>query len=347
MPSLAQRVAQRFLIATASQPEIQDEGEFVIEFLPRHRAAVVPVAAKVHAAIKHYQGVGIPIKHKLLIQMDGKGTAKIGGLYTFGTNPPTLKIAPKQYNSPALAGTISHELGHYIHDCVVPGGMHNREIQARYDWALRQKQQVSQTVRDDASTKHQIKEIEAQIKVLQDARHETKPLPPKGKIFDYQWFNANTRQYQPLTAKLVRKSGKNVTLEMIDPPAEYSIRHGLATPRTSEGNLLVTIPALELMFTGVKPGVDDEIKKLEAVRHDLYESFKIRDTARSDEWDTRYETQAQRHVWAPTKYSRKDPLEWFAELCTTHALGHLAKDVEKWLLAVVRTGEAPPEMALT
>jgi hypothetical protein len=169
-------------------------------------------------------------------------------------------------------------------------------------------------------------------------------LPPKGKVFDYPWLNRFTGKTYTLKAKLVKKSGKQISLELINPPSEYTVYLGRATPRTSEGNPIITIPALDLTFTGIKPGVEGEIAKLDRTRHDLYEELKSRDTSREDEYDKRYEV--QRHAWTPTPYSRTDQHEWFAELCATHALGHLDPIVTKWLLSIISTGRPPDEMAL-
>lgn len=334
----AQRILSRFLNAKESEPLVKDEGDFVLEYLPRHQAAVATVAAKVHAAIKHYRSAGIPIRHKLLIQLDGKGASRAGGLYWPNSSPPTLKIAPKQYDAPDLMATISHELGHYVHDRVVPGGEHNREIVDRFNWAMRQKQNVTQTVRDDAGTKVKIKVVEAEIKALQEARYETKPLPPKGKVFDYPWINYSGKRII-LRAKLVRKSGKNVELELIEPPREYTASLPRNQKRSPDGNPIIFESAITLTYVGTKPEVESKIKDLEQERHALYATFADRDESRDEEYAKRYEK--QRHVWAPTPYSRKNPSEWFAELCTTFALGHLDSGVVEWLLSVISTGEAP------
>lgn len=78
--------------------------------------------------------------------------------------------------------------------------------------------------------------------------------------------------------------------------------------------------------------MDTRIQELEGELSQLFV-----DLDKADQ-DDRYE--AQQHEWVPTTYARKNSLEWFAELCTTMVLGHLATPVEVWLKTVIKTGKS-------
>ena len=333
MEDQAQKVVARYLEADA-QLQVRDEGAFVLEYLPQHGAAVESIVAKIHKAIDMYKAAGIPIKHKVLVQLSGKRAAHADALYWMDSNPPLMAIAPKAYKDPLLLKTIIHEFGHYVHDKVVPGSHRNTEINRRYRWAMKQRATGEGPKLDIIRTKR--KKLDLEIAELRENRYVTKPLPKKGEVFDYTWRNMSGKAYT-LTVRIVQKSGKKVILEVLNPPEDRL----LDLYRRGFGNPMITDTTDAIQYVGVKPEVEAKIKLLEAENHVLFEEA---DAIARTEKDDRYE--AQRHEWVPTKYSRTNNLEWFAELCTTLVLGHLKKPVDGWLLSVVQTGEAPPEITL-
>lgn len=314
---------------------VRDEGAFVMEYLPAHLKAVEPIAGIVHKAIEMYKASGIPIQHKVLVRLHGRGAAHADALYWPKSHPALMAIAPKAYKDPILFKTVIHEFGHYTHDKIVPGGMGNSEIRLRYYWALKQKATGEGPQLDVLRKK--IKVIEDQIKDLDAKRLILKPMPRKGEEFEFDhWSNGVKLHFK---GRIVGKSGGNVRVEILNPEVIPFNQSGYY-PKLL-GKVTLTVPAKSLLFQGIDPTVDRQIAELTKERNDLI--AEARGLARTEQ-DDRYES--QRHEWAPTQYSRKNSHEWFAELCTTYVLGHLKSPVDKWLLSVIRTGEAPPDLAL-
>jgi len=330
----SKRVLARFLEARGEIVK-RDEGDFVLHSLPQHAKVVQPIIEKLHKAIKMCRAAGLPIQDKLNVGLDGRGISHADAAYYIGTQPPLVKVAPKAYNDAILVNTLIHELGHYVHDKVVPGGTGNQEIQSRYFWAMKQKATGEGPKLD--VLRRQMKNLDAEIKALEQDRYDRKPLPKKGKEFEYQYRNTFTGKTYQLKARLLRKSGRFVMLEIIDPPKELQHMFGRSGAQFTHQE---TVDSLE--FVGVRPGVDEKIKALHAEQHALYEQ--ANEIARTEK-DDRYES--QRHAWAPTRYSRTNTHEWFAEICTTLVLGHLDKSVEEWLMSVLKTGKAPSGMTFS
>jgi len=331
MDSLAIKVAAKFSRIPATKIQVRDEGDFKMLYLPRHAAVVEPIAEKVHSSFKMYQAAGIPVKHKLEVALHGSGAAHADALYGWGQ----IQVAPKAYNDVNLVKTLIHELGHYMHDMVVPWGYGNPEIMSRYLWALKQKG-TGTGPRLDVIRKR-LRVIEALLRQLDEQKYVLKPLPRKGEVFDYGYWSNGVQL--PLKVRILRKSGPNVTLEVTNPEVIPFNQSGYF-PRT-QGKVVITVSVKSLLFKGVNTEVEGRIAELNKERDALYAEGKA--IARTEQ-DDRYE--AQRHEWAPTQYSRKDVKEWFAELCTTFVLGHLKKPVDDWLLSVIRTGKSPPGLEL-
>lgn len=329
MDPLALKVAARFTADV--QLMVRDEGAFVMEYLPAHVKAVEPIASIVHKAIDLYRAAGIPIQHKVLVRLHGKGAAHADALYWLKSNPPLIVIAPKAYQDPILWKTVVHEFGHYTHDKVVPGGTGNSEVRQRYFWALKQKATGEGPQRDVLNTK--VKLIEKQIRDLEEKRLVLKPMPRKGQEFEFDhWSNGVQLHFK---GRILGKSGSNVRIEILNPEVIPFNQSGYY-PKLL-GKVTLTVPVKTLLFQGIDPTIDKQIAELNQERHQLYEALKA--VSRTEK-DDRYES--QRQEWAPTQYSRKNYFEWFAELCTTYVLGHLKKPVDEWLLSVIKTGEAPP-----
>lgn len=322
---LASRVAARF---ADTQLMVRDEGAFVMEYLPAHVKAVEPIAAKVHQAIRDYQAAGIPIQHKVLVRLHGRGAAHADALYWPKSNPPLMAIAPKAYKDPILVKTIIHEFGHYMHDKVVPGGMGNSEVRQRYFWALKQKA-TGEGPQIDV-LRNRVKIIENQIRDLEEKRLVLRPMPRKGEVVDFDHWSSGIQLH--FKGRILGKSGSNVRIEILNPEVIPFNQSGYY-PKLL-GKVTLTIPVKSFLFQGIDPTVGKQIEELTQERSSLIAEWK--GTARTEQ-DDRYES--QRHEWAPTQYSRKNSHEWFAELCTTYVLGHLKKPVEEWLLQVIKTGK--------
>jgi len=329
MDSLAHRVAARVLADTELQ--VRDEGTFVLEYLPKHAPAVESIAKTVHKAMGMYQAAGIPVQHKVLVRLHGKGAAHADALYWNHQNPPMMVIAPKAYQDPILFKTVIHEFGHYFHDKVVPGGDHNPEVLHRYHWALRQKA-TGEGPRLDVIRKR-IKVVEDQLRELADAKYILRPTPRKGQIFEFdRGINGIQLHFK---GRLLENHRGFLKVEILNPEVIPFNQSGYFT-KQYDGRVTITEPARSLLYQGTDPKVEAQISELERERTKLYAEAK---SLTRTEQDDRYET--QRSDWAPTQYSRKNSHEWFAELCTTYVLGHLKKPVEEWLLSVIKTGEAP------
>lgn len=174
---------------------LRDEGDFIIHHSPQVESTIVDdIVAKTHKAIEQCRSAGLPIVDKLHIEL-----RRVGGAsntlahYSTGSNPPTIVITSKSYKRPDLVSTIIHELGHYIHDKVVPGGKKNIEIQSRYLWALG--------------------EVQA-------------PRPRKGVAFEFQ-YRGGLLNYSPsnkpylMTGEIIGKGrGKNLRVMILKYPSE-------------------------------------------------------------------------------------------------------------------------------
>ncbi len=308
-------------------------GRFHLHFLPKHAAVVDDIAKKLEAAAHAIQSVGFPLPPRIAVVLSGKGMSNRDAAYWMRTNPPLMYIAPKAYQDVNLVGTIIHELGHCIHDTIVPGGGHNREIVYRFSWAKRQKSVgVREVPRVDALNAERLK-LDAEYKRLQDLRNLEKPLPRKGEVFEFDHWVSGTKYL--LKGRIVGKSGSNVRVELIDPPAK--IIPWITGRMTVTGPVILTESAKVLMYVGPNEVVIKQIADLEVERHRVYEELKL--VSRTDQ-DDRYKAIA--HDWFPTTYSRESPVEWFAELITTDVHGSLKDPAAKWLKSVVHTGEAPP-----
>ena len=328
MDSLAHRVAARVLADTELQ--VRDEGTFVLEYLPKHAPAVESIAKTVHKAMGMYQAAGIPVQHKVLVRLHGKGAAHVNALYRLHQNPPLMVIAPKAYQDPILFKTVIHEFGHYFHDKVVPGGVRNQAVSSKYMWALRQQATGEGPQRDVLVKK--LKLVEDQIKKLEEEKYILKPMPRKGEVFDFdQWSNGVQLHFK---GRIIGKSGANVRIEILNPEVIPFNQSGYY-PKLL-GKVTTDVPVKSLLFKGYDTEVEGRIAELNSERQTIHQS--LQSISRTEK-DDRYEV--QRSDWAPTQYSRKNVMEWFAELCTTYVLGHLKKPVEEWLLSVIKTGEAP------
>lgn len=330
----SERVVQRYL-AARDAPSTQDEGDFIVTYLPRHREVVEPIAAKLHKAIKMCRGKRLPIKDKLIADLSGKGASHADALYWMGRNPPMIRIAPKAFRDPTLVNTLIHELGHYIHDRVVPGGTSNMEIRSKHIWAVKQRS-TGEGPRIDV-LKREIKTVEAEKRQLEEDMYIYRPAPRKGQVFDFKLRHPMNRAVTyPAQGKIVKKRGDDIWIEVLSPLPDINPALLKIYRRSPAGNLIINESLKSILYVGVKPDVERKLKELEVHRHELYEE--ANNLARTEK-DDRYKV--QRSAWAPTDYSRKNYMEWFAELCTTLVLGHLEKPVEEWLLSVVRTGKAP------
>lgn len=173
----------------------KDEGDFIIYHAPQINQEVVDdIVTRVHTAIDQYRSSGLPLNDKLRIELKRVGGGSITlADYSPGSNPPTIGITSKAYKRKDLVSVIIHELGHYVHDKVVPGGKKNEEIQSRYSWAL----------------------------------GEVQAAPPrKGEAFEFQyrggWLDySHSNKAYPMTGEIIGKGrGKNVRVMILKYPSE-------------------------------------------------------------------------------------------------------------------------------
>ena len=335
MGGIALRVAARFQMGRSELVE-QDEGSFVVNYLPAHAKALEAIVAKVHKAVAAYGSSGVSFSDKLLVLLEGSGTSKVDAYYWYGRTPPLIQIAPKAYRDPNLIHTLIHELGHYVHDKIVPQGYRNQTVLDQYRWAVSQKSTGEGSIMDTAVRK--LKVLEAELRDLEANRTEQKPVPRKGVPFEFSYRDYWTKKEYTLTGKIIGKSGRILRVEVLNAPPE--IRNFEIMPK-SNGNPVLQEPVDVLFYAGPKPEVDAKIKSLQEERAKLYAV--VKSVSRTEE-DDRYKS--QRHAWVPTAYARKNAREWFAELCTTFILGHAEPEVGAWLKSVIKTGNAPSRLEL-
>lgn len=310
-------------------------GSFKLKWLRQHEFAVPRAEQLFLEAEKMYASKGVPIAHTIQVGLTGKGGSHAEGLYWIGSNPPTIQIPPKAFEDANLLHTIIHELGHYFHDKVVPGGMSNAEVFRRYSWACRQKRTQEGGQWDVINRK--LKVLNKRYLELQDEVNLRKPLPRKGQVFEFDdWLNGT--QYHVKGRMVGKKDSRNILVELIEAPERY-VRFQSVYKR-GPGPIIFPTNIDSLTYAGKDEAKVKELAEVEAQRAEVFaESEKLK-----GQHDDRYEV--QHHDWLPTTYARKTPAEYFAEMMTTLILGHLKPDPTKWLHSVIKTGEPPEGMDL-
>lgn len=335
----ALRVVARFYVRQAdTQFNDKQFGRFTVRYIPQHEEYVDGTGALLLEAEKKYASAGVPIKDNILVALYGRGTAHAQAVYHMGSSPPSIQVSPKAYQDLNLVHTLIHELAHYYHDKVVPGSGQNHTILMKFMWAVRQRRTQEGGARDVLNRK--LDGLNKKYLELQEAKYVRKALPRKGQVFEFdKWLNG--AQYH-LKGRIVGKSGRFVRVEIVDGPPEYIERERRMMPRSPPGTPLVIQETVDsLTYAGVDEAKAKELAEVEAARHQVYEELQ----ATKDRTDDRYEVQL--HDWVPTTYSRKNQFEWFAELLTTHVLGHLKPAPTEWLMSVIKTGKGPePEPAV-
>ena len=317
----------------------QQLGAFTFRFLKQHEPFAEKTGQILLEAEKKYNASGLSIPHKVLVALYGKGAAHAKAAYWPGSNPPTFQVAPKAFEDVNLLHVMIHELGHYFHDKVVPGGMGNDEVRRRYSWAIRQKRTQGGGLIDVLT--HRAKALDKRYFELQETVNLRKPLPRKGQIFEFdEWLNGV--QYHIKGRSLGKHDSRNLSVEILEAPQKYlefQSSWQRLTARPGAG-LIVPVNISSLTYAGKDEAKEKELAEVEAERTGVYAELK-KAIAQPDD---RYEV--QQHDWVPTTYSRKNNVEWFAEMMTTYILGHLKPDPTRWLLSVVKTGEAPDDMRI-
>jgi len=304
-------------------------GRFRVRYIKQHADHIDEVGKLLLEAEQKYASAGVPLRDNFNVALHGSGAAHAAALYFIGSNPPQIQVAPKAYKDASLVHTLIHELGHYYHDKVVPGGEHNQEVLMRFIWAMRQKRTQSGGARD--VLRRRFDALNKRYFALQEEQNIHKPLPRKGTVVEYDtWMDGV--QYH-IKGKLVGKRGRELLIEIIEAPEKYLFRNSVY--RRGPGPLVVPEAASTLTYVGKDLAKEKELAEVEKERHEVSEAL----TAQLDQHDDRYEV--QQHDWAPTTYSRKNQVEWFAEIMTTFVLGHLKPEPSEWLLAVIKTGKAP------
>lgn len=177
-----------------------------------------PIIRVMHQAIKMCRAKGLPIKKKLIVEASGRKVSHALAGYFPKTNPPLLRVAPKAFRDPKLVNTLIHELGHYIHDKEVPGGMSNSAINVKYAWAMRQKSTGTGNQIDDLA--RQIKNVKVEIKALEKQRVSTPKPPRKGQTFQLRIKHPFGLIMYNLTGRLLNRSRGMAEVELLDAPKD-------------------------------------------------------------------------------------------------------------------------------
>jgi hypothetical protein len=309
----------------------QQFGRFNVRYIKQHEEHLEEVGRLLLEAEKMYQSAGVPLKHDIAVGLHGGGLGShAAAVYHLGSNPPAIQVAPKAYKDASFLHTLIHELGHYYHDKVVPGGETNFAIQTKFMWAVRQKRTQEGGSRD--VLKRRLDFLNKRYFELQEDQYLRKPLPRKGVPFEFDpWIDGV--QYHVKGKIVGKRDSRTVNVEIIEAPEKYLFRQSIY--RRGPGPLVVPEAINSLTYAGKDPAKEKELVEVDAERTEVHKSLE----GEMGKHDDRY--QVQLHDWVPTSYSRKNHLEWFAELMTTLVLGHLKEEPAKWLLSVIQTGEGP------
>jgi hypothetical protein len=325
----AERVVERYAASVVLEKKF---GRFKVIYLKQHEEHVDKLGALLEEAERMYAAAGVPIVHDISSVLSGRGASHAGALYTMGSVPPTIQFAPKSYEDPKLIHTVIHELGHYCHDKVVPGGINNSAIISKHMWAVRQKSTGKSNKVDILNRK--MKALNEAYSRLSEEQNKRKPLPRKGQVFEYDtWVNGV--QYHVKGRIVGKADSRTVNVEVIDAPEAYIKRQQIY--RRGPGPLIVPESVDSLTYAGKDEAKEAELKKVEEERHTVY--VELSSLIKSGEGRSDYKTHL--HDWVPTNYARKNHMEYFAEMMTTYILGHLKPEPSEWLKSVVKTGKAP------
>lgn len=332
--AIAGRVAAAYTARTAATQILEKQfGRFKLKYLPQHAAYADPTGALLVEAEKKYVSAGIPIRDDIVVALYGRGASHASAVYHMGSSPPAIQVAPKAFEDANLIHTLIHELGHYYHDKVVPGGEHNPEVIHRYSWATRQRRtQEGGTL--DVLNRRRL-QLDKRYLELQDEINVRKPLPRKGQPFEWDpWVRGH--QYHVKGRIVGKEDSRTVKVEILEAPEEYLAYQSVY--RRGPGPLIVPEAIAVITYLGKDEAKEKELKQVEQARTEVYNEIQAVVKQHHD----RYEVQL--HDWVPTTYARKNQFEWFAEMVTTFVLGHLKPEPSEWLLSVVKTGEAPKEL---
>lgn len=310
-------------------------GSFTVRYLKQHEPFADPIGKVLLEAEKMYAAAGVRIPDNIRVALDGRQAGKNRAWYWPGSSPPIFYVAPKAFSEANLLHTVIHELGHYFHDKVVPGGMGNQEVRARYAWAVRQKK-TQEGGRVDV-LERKARALNKRYIELQDEINLRKPLPRKGEVFEFDdWFNGT--QYHVKGRMVGKRDSRTVLVELIEATEKY-VRFQSVNQR-GPGPLIFPTDIRSLTYAGKDEAKVKELAEVEKERAEIFAELK----AGENKPDDRYEV--QHHDWLPTTYARKNNDEYFAEMMTTFVLGHLKPDPSRWLLSIVKTGEPPKDLEL-
>lgn len=113
------RVAARYMAAT---PTPIDHGVFRVTYMVKHADLIPGILDVLDRASNAYKKSGFLLKGRIPIQV--KGSSDHRSFYRGGAI---------QIEASAYLEDVIHELAHYWHDQIVPGGFHNIEIQERFN----------------------------------------------------------------------------------------------------------------------------------------------------------------------------------------------------------------------
>jgi hypothetical protein len=306
------------------------QGIFDIEYLPQYAEFVPHVIEGLKKAEGLYQRANIQLKNRIEVVIKGKGVAK-NPFYDPSTKK--IQIIPQGFNEnlSRIVEVLVHEIAHYYHENVISGGFKNKAIKDQYDIAKQEKNQGG-SVREVA-----LDEYNKQKSLV---KRIAKKIAKEGLVFKLERFDKLINKDAIFTYKILGYTGKDeAEIEIIDVfevkgnPVDYETKSKYFLNRP----YYYPISTVAGWLTKEKDQFNykNEKEKLEELR------LKYNDIASGKVADTRF--QEWRTDWLPTNYSRKNAVEWFAEMVTAAVLepDSMKPYVRNWFQQIMKTGKVP------
>jgi hypothetical protein len=313
MDQTTQSVVKRYISGKIGE---KDLGPFLIKYLPKHLGMIPDLSNVLLKSAHRCVSAGFPIKN-IVVAVTGKGASHANALYHPGRNPPLIQVSPKVLSDPEIDYTLIHEIGHYYHDQVVPGGFSNKAILSKYRWSLGQKNQTEGAELDSISNR--LKKI--RLDRDQITKNIGKRAPRKGDrvTFDYVTFGDSFS----VEGRVLRVTKYDVMVQVTGPEGFLSLLRSRGT---------TTLEISLNKFTRITKAEIDTLEAMTQEENQLSKQLDISRTQVTDSFKTQF------HDWLIGNNSKKNAVEWFADLFTARVLGHLKTDPSDWIDGIIHTG---------
>lgn len=324
------RVASRWM-TSARRPVIPDgtekvdHGRFRVLVTPTNRPYLEATLSLLDKVERMYESSGIHLgSERINVVLGARGGSTRSAYYP---SENALWIVPKALRTQSLP-TLIHELAHWYH--YVKLGEMNSKIFRQFGVALQLRRVVQKT---DTQVL-----VETAKKGLDNLRQEIELLErgglKRGVTYSVEgWSNphlrdaAYTRNY-----KVVSVGTKTCKVQLLNPSSSDVARK---IPAVSEE------PTRMVSWRLMSDGDRLRLKSLQKELEDRTQEYNdlVKSETVTEDFEGHHETRYERreNEWIPTDYSRKNMMEWWAEILTSYIVhpSGTSDAVKEWILDVV------------